>query len=122
MGDVVLPFRFREKGAVAHKVEPAHPQTLFIEGLIVEGGILHHGPHADEGIMAGQGFSALQVDGIIAGGNQDSVPVGALIVQGSAHVEVLGFVGGGSAHRKLPFCIRIIKLTIENEGIPFGDK
>ena len=105
LGKVIFSIFFREIGAVSHKIQPADAQALFIEALVIQWVILHHRRHANDRMVALHFRQAVKPQWEIPGSNGNFVPIGPLIVQSPAHIEVFRFVSGSSTHKKasLPF-------------------
>ena len=105
LGKVIFFIFFREIGAVSHKIQPADAQALFIKALVIQRVVFHHRRHANDCMVALHFRQAVKPQGKIPGSNGNFVPIGPLIVQSPAHIEVFRFVSGSSTHKKasLPF-------------------
>jgi len=96
--DVFHPLQEGFVVCAAWEIQPGHTQPLLVGGLIIEGISVRHSGHADEGVMAFQGGQTAKAEREIPRRDGDLLPVGALIVQGSAKVVVLGPVGDCGTH------------------------
>ncbi len=104
LGDIFLPLAGGGIGGIADKIEPGHAQSFFIDGIVVEGVIIGHICHADDGIvlvhaagMAEGKRKAAGCDGYLAG-------VGKFVIQSTAKVKIMGLIGGGGTHFIGSFC------------------
>ena len=82
---------------VSDKVQSRHTQPLFVCGIVKERESVCNVSHSYYGIVA-FAFFAFEIKNKISRNNGHFFSIGKFIIEGSSHVKIAGFQGGGGAH------------------------
>ena len=91
---------------IAQKVQAGHGEATVVEGVEVQGIILQHQRHAQNGVVGVQDGEMAELQREMAGRQGDTFAVGHGVVQRPAHIKVSGLIGHGCAHSSLLVMIR----------------
>jgi len=83
---------------IAHEIQPRHGKALLVDRIKIQGIVIHHMGHTDDGMMLRHGRPVAEGQREIPGRDGHFLGIGNVIVQGPSEVKIPCLISDSGAH------------------------